>query len=219
MAKVQMPLKSSLIFLILLIIFYLFSFYFFDQSIAYFINKNISDNTPLFHISAFLSHIFDPNTWAIIMCLLFSSSLLCYIKKQPFDKFKSQLLVALSLFIALSVGTVTKFILARYRPELLFSDHLYGFHYFSFKKVFNSSPSGHSLSAFAGFISVALAFNKKWLFAIATILSIMISIARIIVSKHFLSDIVFGAYIGVFSVLWAQWLIYFLYYRFDTKTD
>ena len=39
------------------------------------------------------------------------------------------------------------------------------------------------------------------------LLAIVIAFSRIVTLNHYLSDIIFGGYIGLLSVYWSQWIL------------
>jgi len=116
------------------------------------------------------------------------------------------LYVCLSLAIAWCVGDGLKYLLGRYRPVMLFEDNLYGFHFFSTQWRMNSTPSGHTLRAFAVCTSLSVLFRRYAGYFIA--LATLIGLSRIVVTDHYASDIVFGAFIGTFSALWTAALFF-----------
>lgn len=69
----------------------------------------------------------------------------------------------------------------------------------SFAGGFDSFPSGHAASAFA-FASTLSFFYPKWRFPLYTYAS-LVSISRIYIDAHFLSDVFAGIFLG----LWIGW--------------
>lgn len=204
------PIKITLLYLVFVVIFYIISFYFFDKPLSYIIFDNPQFIFYVLNTSLFLSKVFDPNHWVIIMILSFFLGIYIWFKNKNQKDLKKEnhyFVITLAIFLALFIGTILKYTLARYRPELLFSENLYGFHFFSSKHSFNSTPSGHALANFSGLLSLAFICQKRLCFIIAILLAVIICIARLIVLDHFLSDVVFGAYIGIFSFIWAKWLL------------
>ncbi|MDN3505532.1 MAG: phosphatase PAP2 family protein [Rhabdochlamydiaceae bacterium] len=98
----------------------------------------------------------------------------------------------------LGIGIVISFILkvaiGRARPELALSGGSLLFHPFHIKNYFHSMPSSHAISAFIATGGLIRLFPKKKVFLI-TIGSI-IALTRLFLFKHFLSDLVFGAWIA-----------------------
>jgi len=97
-----------------------------------------------------------------------------------------------------------KVIIGRIRPKFFFNDGLYGFHPFNFDFGMNSFPSGHSQTAWASMIALALLFPRfRPYFIIA---AIIISGSRVMVSAHYLSDVVMGSYVGaIMTVMTWMW--------------
>ncbi len=116
------------------------------------------------------------------------------------------LYICISLAIAWCAGEGLKYLLGRYRPIMLFDENLYGFHFLSGKWEMNSTPSGHTLRAFAVCTSLSVLFRKYMWFFIG--LAIVIGLSRIVVTDHYPSDVVFGAFIGIFSALWTASLFF-----------
>ncbi len=89
--------------------------------------------------------------------------------------------------------------IGRMRPKLLFNNDQYGFSPFSIGWDTSSFPSGHTQSIFVIATLLVIIFPRmKWLF-----LSVALSVglSRMILKAHFLSDVLFGAYIATMSVL------------------
>jgi membrane-associated phospholipid phosphatase len=114
---------------------------------------------------------------------------------------RTLLFVCLSCAIALVVGEGLKYLLARHRPVMLFEQDMYGLSFFSSEWEQNSSPSGHTLRAFAILTALALRFRRGRPFFIT--LGILIGLSRVVVTDHYPSDVLFGAFIGVFSAAWV----------------
>ncbi len=74
-----------------------------------------------------------------------------------------------------------------------------------------SFPSGHSTSAFALFLCLALIFKNGTLKMICFLLACTVAFSRIYLSQHFLMDTVAGSAIGVLGTLGC----YLLYYRHE----
>ena len=92
-----------------------------------------------------------------------------------------------------------KNILGRYRPKHLIQDGVYGFSPFNEEWSFNSFPSGHSQSAFTIACVLSLVFPRAaWFFLT---LAAMVALSRVLNGAHFPSDIIFGSYVGIVSVL------------------
>ena len=103
-----------------------------------------------------------------------------------------------SVAISGIIGDIIKWIAGRYRPIMLFNDGLYGFSFFQAGYEVNSFVSGHAVTAFSLALALSILFPKYRIpFFLA---AIAIAASRILLSVHFLSDAVFGAYIGIATV-------------------
>ena len=107
------------------------------------------------------------------------------------------------IILSFILCTVLKFILARYRPELYFTQGFYGFHFFSLKHSLNSMPSGHATLAFAGFYALAKIARRKVLTILLLVIASLIAFSRLVIVAHYPSDIIFGTYLGLLSVYWV----------------
>ncbi|MBN2813540.1 MAG: phosphatase PAP2 family protein [Bacteroidales bacterium] len=74
-----------------------------------------------------------------------------------------------------------------------------------------SFPSGHSTSAFALFLSLALISNNAAIKSLCFLVACTVAFSRIYLSQHFLIDTVAGSAIGVLGTLG----FYLLYYRHE----
>jgi len=115
--------------------------------------------------------------------------------------YKNMLYAMRSLFVLLSVSLsgifidLLKWIGGRSRPVELFAHGHYGFDYFRTSYEFTSFPSGHAQTAFAMAAALTLLF-PRWgipLFLTAG----AVAVSRIILTAHYLSDVIAGAGIGI----------------------
>lgn len=99
-----------------------------------------------------------------------------------------------SLALSGLIVNVMKFFFGRIRPRYLFSEGAYGFSPLRFLHGADSFPSGHSQTAFA--VAVVLSFispqHTKKFIAVA----ILVAISRVVMTNHYLSDVLIGSYIG-----------------------
>ena len=105
--------------------------------------------------------------------------------------------VALSIILATIIGALLKYGLARYRPIELLEHHLYGFHFFSMKHAYNSTPSGHALAIFAGLMPFVW-YCRYALFPVV-VLGIILMLSRLVHLDHYLADVWLGAWVGTAS--------------------
>lgn len=64
---------------------------------------------------------------------------------------------------------------------------------------YNSFPSGHTASAFALAVILAITIKNKWIGLIILFLAALVGYSRIYLSQHFMEDVFAGSLIGVLS--------------------
>ena len=100
------------------------------------------------------------------------------------------------IFVGLFWGGVLvqipKVILGRARPELWFDDQQYGFFGAGMDATFRSFPSGHATTAFcvAFMLWPFVPFRWRW---VLLVFAVIVSMARVVLLKHYASDILAGA--------------------------
>lgn len=178
---------------------YLVLFLYCDKFIALWIHNNYS-NTWLYQLSFYISYLAEGYSFrlALIFCFIFiiiyDSSLKEYWTRQL-------LYICVSVSIAIILGDGFKYLLGRYRPIMLFQNNLYGLHFFSSEDALNSTPSGHTIRAFSLLTALCLLYSR---FAVIFIsVAVLIGFSRVIVTAHYPSDVLFGAFIGIFTATWT----------------
>lgn len=71
----------------------------------------------------------------------------------------------------------------------------------------NSFPSGHTMTAFAMLLFIALVVNKKWCSLVAICLAILVALSRVYLLQHFFIDVYVGSILGIISVLVAYVIV------------
>ncbi|MEJ2673072.1 MAG: phosphatase PAP2 family protein [Deltaproteobacteria bacterium] len=180
-------------------LFYLALFFFFDKAIDIWVYDKWS-HTWIFQLGTYISYLAKGEFFRIALAFCF---LIIFI----FDhKVKSQwtrhlLYICVSVAIAIVIGEGLKYLLGRYRPIMLFKNNLYGMHFFSSKWALNSTPSGHTLRAFSLFTALSLLYKR---FAVVFIsIAVLIGASRVVVTAHYASDVLFGAFLGTFTAFWT----------------
>jgi membrane-associated phospholipid phosphatase len=186
----RIAMYASAICLTLIIISYLF----WDIPIAKYCQtlspgiKNIAEFVTSFGIA----------TWYIVASIIF------YL----FFRFiyKNDINASRALFIFLSLGitgifiNIVKWIAGRHRPIDLFNHGYWGFDYFrGVGYELASFPSGHAQTAFTFAAALTILF-PRWgipLFVFAG----AVGITRVILTAHYLSDVIAGAGIGIICTL------------------
>jgi len=126
--------------------------------------------------------------------------------KSPKPWARNLLYVCLSLSAAFIVTDALKYLFGRARPPLFFDDGVYGFTWFADKDLYTSFPSGHATRAFAVCAALALLFRRYAvpLYAVA----VLIGISRVLALRHYPSDVLAGAFVGVTAAYWTHALYF-----------
>jgi len=109
------------------------------------------------------------------------------------------------LFLFSSVATsgltadLIKYIGGRARPKLYFNEQLFGFDFFHWEYAWTSFPSGHSATAFSVAMFVSMLY-PSWRFA-AFFAALLIAFSRIVLSQHYISDVIAGSFLGLLSTV------------------
>ena len=75
----------------------------------------------------------------------------------------------------------------------------------------NSFPSGHTTSIFSFCSMISLFYNRKLFGVCLFILASLTAYSRIYLSQHFMTDVLFGSFIGVLS----SYLLFYINYHFS----
>jgi lipid A 4'-phosphatase len=113
---------------------------------------------------------------------------------------------ALFLFVAVAssglVADLVKLIFGRARPKLLFADGFYGFTWGAGQADYWSFPSGHAATAAALAVALYLLWPRGR--ALYLVAALLVAASRIIITAHYVSDVLMGAAIGG-VIAWACW--------------
>ncbi|CAA0092123.1 Uncharacterised protein [BD1-7 clade bacterium] len=115
---------------------------------------------------------------------------------------KNYLIVFVAYALAYLAAVVVKVVVARYRPDLWFSEGLYGFSWFSLAHETTSFPSGHSVVNFVLSFTLAMTCWKtaRWLAILALCYGFAIAASRIILNAHYLGDVLGSMAVACFSI-------------------
>lgn len=164
------------------------------------------------HHSQFLQILTILGSWP----LMISITIVLYLLSRQFkikEKIRFSLAqIALTLIISNLIVSVGKFLLGRARPMLWLEKHIYGFYGPSLQKSYWSFPSGHTVTVMAIIWSLCLIYSRYttyWL-----IVGGLLVITRILLLKHYLSDVLTSVYLAmVVAVIvqtyrhrWEKWL-------------
>lgn len=138
-------------------------------------------------------------TWLCLPIMHLSLSGSLFLLTRFVEKFKAYTMPLLQY--TLSVGFIMffcgilKLTVARARPHLFIENGITGFAFGNFGNSFRSFPSSHTAVAIALSILAILYFGSKYRFYVWGFV-LMIAVTRMILQKHFISDILVGALIG-----------------------
>jgi len=111
-----------------------------------------------------------------------------------------------SIAFAGMITNLIKWTVGRSRPLLFEEDGVFSVSFLSFDYEHVSFPSGHSTTAAAAFMAIALIFRgRRWLIGVVGIGALAIALSRIGVRAHFPSDVVAGVFVGsAFTYVYAH---------------
>jgi membrane-associated phospholipid phosphatase len=180
-------------------IIYVILFLCFDKAIDLWIHNNYA-NSRLQQVGTYISYLAYGNfiKLGLAFCFILIFIIDPYLKKRWT---MNLLYICISVSIAIIIGEGLKYLLGRHRPIMLFEQKLYGLHGFSSKWALNSTPSGHTIRAFSFFTALSLLYRRFTVVFMA--LAVLIGASRVAVTAHYPSDVLFGAFIGIFTAAWT----------------
>jgi membrane-associated phospholipid phosphatase len=195
----QVLLKKTLILAGITAIFYVLLFLFVDKAIDIWVHHNYAHGK----IHQYGSYISELTNGVYIKFGLALGFIFIIIYDPGLEKHwvRNLLYVCISGALAIIISEGLKFLIGRYRPIMLFKHKLYGLHFFGSKWALNSTPSGHTVRAFALLTALALLF-RRWA-VVFLFLALLIGVSRVAVTAHYPSDVLFGAFIGIFTAIWT----------------
>ena len=166
-----------------------------------------------------LSYIGLNKVWIpILFILTFSSFISLIITKQSWAKnvFNISIRLFTSLSLAHLIVHFIKGLVGRGRPytvDLGYVPNTFKPLMFlqNYSSDFSSFPSGHAATSFALATSFFIIFPKSKANYIIFTLAILVCLQRIICLKHYLSDIIFGMYLGISCSYLIDYVILRLY--------
>ncbi|MBY0529829.1 MAG: phosphatase PAP2 family protein [Rhabdochlamydiaceae bacterium] len=183
--------KASLLVLLVMVL----SYFFLDRAIAQWFTHASSS---LYQLSVFLTElIFARVHFGIWPILYFFFRYV--LKKSELAHFA--LFILISIALANAASETLKWAFGRMRPELFLTHQLYGFSLFNASDLYHSLPSGHATTA--GAIAGALGCIYPRRIPLFLGLALMLSLTRIILGEHFLSDIIGGVFLGTLVAEWV----------------
>ena len=119
---------------------------------------------------------------------------------------RSALFMLCALTAAGLVNTVLKWCFGRFRPRYLFDEGIYGFTPFAIDSGALSFPSGHSQTIWTVATALLLVLPRYDLAYLAV--AVIVSASRVVITVHYLSDVIMGAYVGIaMTLLVHRWFL------------
>jgi len=156
---------------------------------------------PLHHAFTLLTDL-GKSTWYITLSLL---TYLIWRINRPLLA-RAGLFIFSTTILSGVLINIIKVIFGRARPRLYIDENLYGFFWFKFDVLYRSFPSGHATTAMAVWLAFALLFPRYRFVLIAV--GVLISLSRVIIGEHYLSDVLIGGYIGAMTTLILYKIMY-----------
>jgi membrane-associated phospholipid phosphatase len=125
------------------------------------------------------------------------------------------------LFLIISISasglmnTLIKWIAGRNRPINLFNHGLFGFDFFKIGYELNSFPSGHSVTVFSLAAALSILFPRFGYLAFVP--AAVIASSRVLLTSHYVSDVIAGAAIGMVCTLPVKY--YFDRYKIELTPE
>ncbi len=101
------------------------------------------------------------------------------------------------------ICVLLKMALGRARPDLLFSEQLYGFYGWQTHAPFWSFPSGHTTTVM-GFVGGLCVLFPLYCYAFLS-LGLVVVLSRILLTHHYLSDVMAASYLALLEVGLLLW--------------
>lgn len=139
-----------------------------------------------------------------VISFLLIMSLLCRISQKTSHYSKLFFYLLLAVVCAGLLCNGLKIIFSRARPVEFFNHAIYGFQFFKTKASFWSFPSGHTTVIAAFCVGLSLLIPRVTVLAL--LFAVTIAITRLIVTAHYVSDVIAGFYLG--SLLAATVLVF-----------
>jgi len=198
--KDKLPKQTAVTFAGFILLYALF-FLFLDRPIDLWVHTHFS-GTWVHALGTFISYWGCSPVVEIGLALGFIAGIIGVVSNDGKNQYWTSCLfyVCISCAVAIVIGEGLKIILGRYRPVMLFESGAYGFHFFSTEWALNSTPSGHTLRMFSIMTALSMIFPRGSILFLT--IAILVGMSRIAVTAHYPSDVLFGAFIGIFSALW-----------------
>jgi membrane-associated phospholipid phosphatase len=209
------PLAASFVYVLL---FCVFSYFVIDRPLALALKQNATPEiVSFFKTITVLGDATGYLVVAAVLVLILRTMAHSSIRNIDFQRYRSWGRSALYAFLVMAgsglLVNLLKYLIGRIRPRHLFEQGLYGFEPLNTQWGMNSFPSGHSQAIFAAMM--ALFFIYPRYDAAYLVLAFMIALSRVMITVHYLSDTVMGAWIAVAAAILLR--RYFTHKGYDVQ--
>jgi membrane-associated phospholipid phosphatase len=166
---------------------------FIDRPVAHYFQVHDGAN---FHLASLLTGFGEAGWWLAPALVVFV--LARFVRRNPAWA-AGGLFVFSSVVVSGLLADIIKFIFGRARPELWFSDGIYGFSYLQFTAAYQSFPSGDVACGTAASAALVLVLPRYRLVWITT--GLAIGFSRITVAAHYVSDVIAAMLLAVLVVV------------------
>ncbi|MDI1352061.1 MAG: phosphatase PAP2 family protein [bacterium] len=177
----------------LYVICIILTYEFIDKSLAIYLHQfDIRTHAHLLNILTFFGN------WEIYGLVFLCAALYFRYLAKDFSWEKRAWFLFACVFLANLVGLILKVSLSRARPDLWFSQGLFGFYWFTLGHSYWSFPSGHTITV----VSLAAGLGclyTRYFFAFLS-LALLIALTRVLLYYHYLSDVMTAFYLGILVV-------------------
>ena len=156
---------------------------------------------PINHYIQLLSHLGKSTIYIVGSVMIYLIYRISYPKVA-----KDALFILSTTIISGILVNIIKVIAGRARPRLYIDEHLYGFFWLKMDVLYRSFPSGHATTAMGVWLGFALLFPRYRLALI--LMGIAISFSRVVLTEHYLSDVLLGGFLGSAVTI----VLYYIFY-------
>lgn len=185
----------------------LYSFFYLDLAIAEFFHARTGD--AVWVIFDHLTEAGEGSYWIVIPAIIYFfyryfpdkyQAIAPALFKNRVQRMYTGAFIALTAFWSGLLVNLLKLLFARYRPVEYFQFEHYGMSWFDYGYRMASFPSGHSATALSVAMALALLFTRyRYIILVA---GTLILFSRVVLTEHYLSDVVIGGYVGVLTTLY-----------------
>lgn len=111
-------------------------------------------------------------------------------------------IVIVSLILADAASLWLKFLFGQARPILFLKHNIYGFYPFSLNDNYDALPSGHTLINAS--VSFSVYLKNKNVGYVLLVWSMLVAISRLVLYKHYLSNVLISFGLAIFIALISQ---------------